>query len=378
MLSVDNLEHNVNAAKEVAENLYEYFAATGMLNVSCGSSAYTHEGFAPAFSEDIASSWRGEIAFASKAVQSVGYEILPLGSEEKPAVYVYASKGVTKKDENTEREINGCAVRYRRLTPLSIKPDTSQITTNIPSLFLCPNGEMACGSSCSLSTQTLAGTMGALLEFNEDNQLYLLSNNHVIGGCNHAEKNAIITMPAPRDSGRFAPSEVGTLSAVIPLESGNPEFVPACDVDAAIGRVTYPDRVTSWQGTLSEGYDSPSQVLPLTSGMKVKKFGRTTGLTHGVAEAKTTGNTKIPYKAEGFNATVYFKDFWLVRGENEKPFALAGDSGSLVVTEDGSATVGLLFANDNRYACILPIQAVLNRFGGAKIVTRYRIPNTSG
>ena len=219
----------MNTAREVAEHLYEYFAATGMLNASCGSPAYTHGGFTPASSEDAVSSWKGEIAFASKTVQSVGYEHLHKDSSEKPAVYVYASRGVTKKDEKNEREFEGFTVRYRRLTPLSVKPETSKYTTNIPSLYCCPNGELACGSSCALSTQNSAGTMGALLQLN--GELYVLSNNHVIGGCNHAEKDAIINVPAHMDSQRFASLEVGKLSSVVPLESGNPAFVDACDVE---------------------------------------------------------------------------------------------------------------------------------------------------
>ena len=350
-----------------------------MLNASCGSPAYAHGGLTPASSEYATPLWRGEIAFASKTVQSVGYANPPAGSDEKPAVYVYASKGVTKKEERNEFDIDGVSVRYRRLIPLSVKPDTTRYTTNTPFLYCCPNGEMACGSSCSLSTHNSAGTMGALLKFNGDNHLYVLSNNHVIGGCNHAEKNAIITVPAHMDSRRVASLEVGKLSSLVPLESGNPDFVEACEVDAALGVVTYPDRVTSWQGTVSEGYDSPAQVMPLAPNMRVKKIGRTTGLTYGVVEAQTTDCTKLTYKAEGFVAPVYFKDFWYVLGDNGRPFAIEGDSGSLVVTEDGSATVGLLFAADNsRYGCIIPIQTVLDRLGGAQIVTRYRIPNTSG
>lgn len=270
----------MKTAKEIAENLYEYFAATGMLNASCGSSAYTHGGFTPASSEDVAPSWRGDIVFASKTVQSVGYENLPSGSEEKPAVYVYVSKGITKREERSDYDVEGITVRYRR-SPLSVKPDTSVRSANTPSLYYCPNGALACGSSCALSTDNSAGTMGALLRFHGNNQLYVLSNNHVIGGCNHAEKDAIKTMPAHIDSRSVAALEVGKLSQIIPLESGNPDFVEACEVDAAIGRVTYPDRVTSWQGSFSEGYDFPEQVLPLTSRMRVKKFGRTTGLTHG-------------------------------------------------------------------------------------------------
>ncbi len=62
--------------------------------------------------------------------------------------------------------------------------------------------------------------MGTLIKLNDDNeQLYVLSNNHVIGGCNHAEKDAIINVSAHIDSQKFASLEVGKLSSVVSLES---------------------------------------------------------------------------------------------------------------------------------------------------------------
>ena len=69
----------------------------------------------------------------------------------------------------------------------------------------------------------------------------------------------------------------------------------------------------------------------------------------------------LPYKNRNFAATVWFTDIWTIRAEDSSPFALPGDSGSLVVAEDGSAAVGLLFATSNKgeTGFIAPIATVL-------------------
>ena len=368
----------MTTAKNIAEDLYNFFQSKGILRNACNFSANTHGNFTPSSSSVHNYNEIEELGFANIAVQSVAYEDVPTVQGKDTAIYLYISKGINKNKEQKEFNIDGHPVRLRRLAPISIRPETAQRTTNSPNIFICPDNKIACGSSCALSTQDIAGTMGALLKFNNDNDLYLLSNNHVIGACNHAQNNAIITMPAHIDSVSISAVAVGTLSKIVPLVSANPYFVPPCKVDAAIGKVTSPERVTSWQGDLKTGFDTPARVRPLTSGMRVKKFGRTTGLTHGTVESEIVGEMPVPYKAKFFDATVYFKEVWLVAGENGKPFALAGDSGSLVVTEDSEAAVGVLFANDIRYGVVLPLQSVLNELGGAQIVSGYRIPNTSG
>jgi hypothetical protein len=144
-------------------------------------------------------------------------------------------------------------------------------------------------------------------------------------------------------------------------------------VDAAIAKVTNPALVTSWQGDNINGYDTPTAYALPKTGMKVKKVGRTTGFTRGTIESLAFGSMKLPYKAEGFNATVYFRDFWFIRGDDDNAFALSGDSGSLVVSEDGNTALGLIFATNGQYACITPLNSIFDALGGGELVGGYGI-----
>jgi hypothetical protein len=108
--------------------------------------------------------------------------------------------------------------------------------------------------------------------------------------------------------------------------------------------------------------------------MAVKKFGRTTGFTNGVVEARIPTFTPIPYKARQFQATVWLKDIWSVRGAPGIPFALPGDSGSLVVTGDASGAVGVVFATaGSDYAFIIPMDHVVSCFGGLRLVDKHGV-----
>jgi hypothetical protein len=102
--------------------------------------------------------------------------------------------------------------------------------------------------------------------------------------------------------------------------------------------------------------------------MRVKKFGRTTGLTVGTVEAVFT-LAPVPYKSRYFSAMVYFDAVWTVLGEDGTSFALPGDSGSLVVTEDEKASVGLVFAAaSGGYGIIVPMSHIVTCFGGLRLV----------
>lgn len=151
-------------------------------------------------------------------------------------------------------------------------------------------------------------------------------------------------------------------------------LVSPMHLDAAIASLDDPAIVSSWQGD-DAGYDTPGQTAAPFSGMKVKKIGRTTALTEGTVEAFVPTPWVLPYKFTKFNAVVWFSDTWTVKSDDQDPFALPGDSGSLIVTSDGASAVGLLFAVNNRgeYGIFMPIDQVLAAFGNLHLLSGHGI-----
>jgi hypothetical protein len=162
---------------------------------------------------------------------------------------------------------------------------------------------------------------------------------------------------------------------MVELRSGDPVLVPPMRLDAATANVVNEDLLSSWQGDDADGFDTPRATAAPTANLRVKKAGRTTGVTIGVCEAFVPTPWILPYKTGRFSAMVWFSETWTVRSDDADPFALAGDSGSLVVKEDGSAAVGLLFAVNNKgqYGIMMPIQSVLKAFGNPVLVSGHGI-----
>jgi hypothetical protein len=203
-------------------------------------------------------------------------------------------------------------------------------------------------------------------------EIYLLSNNHVFGGCNHVPVDQPILSPSSND-GRAdiaAPREIGRHSEIDELRSGDPNFVRPCEGDLAIARATDEAVISSWQGDAANGYDTPTLVQAPASGMAVKKVGRTTSLSHGTIQAKISTPMALPYNSKHFKSVVWLKNIWTVRARLGDVFALPGDSGSLVVTEDGTHAVGVLFAasRPGDYGWIIPMPYVAAAFGGLHLV----------
>jgi hypothetical protein len=155
--------------------------------------------------------------------------------------------------------------------------------------------------------------------------------------------------------------------------------VPPGKEDVAIGRVVRSDSVSSWQGSGAGGYDTPTKIVAPSSGMSVKKFGRTTGLTHGTVQSLVNSPQPLPYKFSRFAAVVWFIDAWIIEAtptpEIGKIFALPGDSGSLVVTEKGDAAVGLVFAAspNGEYGFIVPMNHIATVLGGLSLVSGHGV-----
>jgi hypothetical protein len=342
-----------------------YNASTGPINLAPGPSRI----FAIASDADAAESSPRlpPVGFAELQVQSVGFE----EGKDDPAVHLYLIRASVKQIKVLPKEIAGIRLITHKMGPINVRPDSAAATTNRGNLYE-RNGLICCGSSCAPTSENCAGTLGALVSRPGAEGIYLLSNNHVFAGCNHVPRNQPILSPSSMD-GRpdiRAPTEIGRHDMILPLSSGSPNFVNPCENDLALARATDHAAISSWQGNSIDGYDTPTSTASPMSLMRVKKFGRTTGLTFGEVEAKVTTPTPITYNAKHFKGVVWFRDIWTIRARGDSPFALGGDSGSLVVTDDGAAAVGIVFAANStgEFAWIIPMSSVEMAFGGLRLV----------
>jgi hypothetical protein len=156
------------------------------------------------------------------------------------------------------------------------------------------------------------------------------------------------------------------------MTPGSPTVVdPKVNHDAAIFRIKDTSMVSSYQG---DKFDTPSTAIPMKAGMRVEKFGRTTGYTRGIVQSCIAGPLPISYSASnyGFSGMVFYEPAFYIIGESDV-FSDNGDSGSLIVTEhlDGSReAVGLVVggASSNavpggKITIALPIDTILSRLG---------------
>jgi hypothetical protein len=303
--------------------------------------------------------WEATYAFSGLAVQAVGYE----EGKEDPGVVVYVTKGSAKALMRFPRELDGVSVEIMRIGLVSVRPDQAGNPSREPGIFL-KGDRIACGGSCA-SGGGDQGTLGALVKNPNEDELYVLSANHVLAGCNHIPPGMPIMAPAADDARPDAPDPrtIAKLTRVIPMHSGDPRHVSPAEEDLAIGLVNDPDGVSSWQGG-EDGYDTPTETVDPRATLGVMKTGRTTGVTTGIIHTLVSEAIPIPCNAKGFKGNVWFKNVWYVRTD-DPPFALPGDSGSLVVTDDGKAAVGLLFSSSSsgNLGVIIPIRHVLRKLG---------------
>ena len=207
---------------------------------------------------------------------------------------------------------------------------------------------------CSIGhTRITAGTLGAFVE--ADGEVLILSNNHVIANSNEAADGDHILQPGPSDGGTDPADRIAHLNSWVPITFGGTDNY----VDAALA-TPYPDwfkSVTPFILQIGEVRGSIEPVL----GLQVQKMGRTTKLTHG----QITGVGVTIGVRYGSNVA-RFREQVQIRGAGGNPFSLPGDSGSLILTEDNTATA-LLFAgsNDGSSTFASPILAVIDELKAA-------------
>jgi PKD repeat protein len=192
--------------------------------------------------------------------------------------------------------------------------------------------------------------------------VYALSNNHVYALENTVSRGTDVLQPGLADT-QCSPTGsdvIGSLSAFAPIAFCNRRSCPSNTIDAAIA---VSDATKLDNKTPPAGYGTPSSTtVPDAVGQSVQKYGRTTSLTTG----QVTGidaTIRVGY----LTGTAQFVH-QIVVSSCPTTCIGAGDSGSLLVTNDASLNpVGLLFAGNSSGSMAIanPIDAVLSYFGVA-------------
>lgn len=194
-----------------------------------------------------------------------------------------------------------------------------------------------------------AGTIGARVRDGSGN-LYALSNNHVYANENLASLGDAVIQPGTFDGGSSPADNIGALSDYEPIS-----FTADNTMDAAIASVTEATLGVSTPD--GAGYGTPSSTtVSAVTGLNVTKYGRTTGETNGRVDA-INATVNVGYDS----GTARFVGQVIIKGRKGS-FSAGGDSGSLIVTKDGSNPVALLFAGNNTVTIANPIDPVLARF----------------
>ncbi|MBI2425188.1 MAG: hypothetical protein HYV27_20345 [Candidatus Hydrogenedentes bacterium] len=191
---------------------------------------------------------------------------------------------------------------------------------------------------CSVGhVKVTAGTLGAFVQPRGGGALAMLSNNHVLANENKARKGDAILQQADLDGGRAPKDIVAALGAFVKLKRTGANFVD-CAVAEIVDKIKADTVKMKGLGKL-KGLGGEF----LDEGAIVAKIGRTTGLTRGRVTAFELDDVYVDYDL----GVIGFDNQIEIEGSGDGPFSDGGDSGSLIVDEDGLA-VGLLFAGGDQ------------------------------
>lgn len=216
-----------------------------------------------------------------------------------------------------------------------------------------------------------AGTFGAVVYDRKSQMPLILSNNHILANISNGRDGRCalgdpIYQPGSYDGGT-SKDIIGNLYRFVPIEyetkgkSGKKDAVNR--VDAAVAQPVSPNDIAA--EIIDVGQITGAKKAEMN--MKVKKSGRTSGVTSGKVRVLHT-TLKVDMDE---NRYAVFDD-QVVTDMVSKP----GDSGSLVLTEQGEA-VGLLFAGSDRSAIFTPIENVLSALDVTMVGNSSQIPPVS-
>lgn len=287
---------------------------------------------------------QGVLGFSEKIVPRI------TGGQEKPGTQVLRLYVERKKsrDEISEADlipskVNGIETDVVEVG--EIKATTTPLPPGggLPDFRKAYQGYLWSGSSVGHKDVT-AGTMGRMVMMGD--LPLILSNNHVLAdvtfaGVPGAKVGDVIYQPGPHDiitETDDVPNDfylAGYLHEWVPLNRSDNL------VDAALAIPTRP-----WYGYNQigiTGTNNITEIKKVVVGDRVKKSGRTTGVTT-MQVLDTNANINIDFGVKG---VIAFQDQLMFSGTDGKAGSAGGDSGSLIVWIDSEGrgwNVGLLFA----------------------------------
>ena len=238
----------------------------------------------------------------------------------------------------------------------SVIPPTQQTALARPIPLGISGGNIKSITKMKKVRGCFSGTLGSMVQDSSSNQ-YILSNNHVIADQNKARPGQLIVQPGLVDvqCAQSPSNEVATFSRAVKLK-----FDGKNTVDAAIAAVE--PGMVSPQILFIGGISS--SVATAILAMPVRKMGRTSCVTNGAIQA-LDANVKVNYSDTKKPKLVRFVNQILIIGNSGTPlFGAAGDSGSLILTNDSCPrAVALLFAGSSALTIANPISDVLSGLG---------------
>jgi WD40 repeat protein len=203
-----------------------------------------------------------------------------------------------------------------------------------------------------LSVSGANGTAGTLGAFVRDTQgrLYLLSVTGILGtvDCTQISPDTQVIQPGQHDGGLVPDDVVGYFARCLPLADG-------VSVANLAGLARLADGVTF--ETIIPGIGPIRGIRTPTPGMSVRKLGRTTGLTTGEIQKVGQSFTIAVSQPDAGPTSMQF-----VNAVATSRMSDAGDSGALVVDEEGYA-IGIVVAGSQTTSLLAPIQDVLDSLG---------------
>ncbi len=177
---------------------------------------------------------------------------------------------------------------------------------------------LECGAQVAMANKGFVGTLGCFVR-DAAGVLYVLSNSHVL-----ADEGRVA--PGWRIGQPFGTKPVATLTRFVPFSFTAPNLV-----DCAIARIDATPTMPRWNAALGGDIVGVRAVTPSDLNRPVLKAGRTTGARKGKITAVEVDGVHIGYDS----GTLVFNDKVEVSGGLATDFSAAGDSGSLIVDEDG-------------------------------------------